>query len=177
MLIRRAVAEDADELTALAIRAVLELSSEFYSASQIESAAECITVPDDDLIADGTLFVAVVDGRIVGGGGWSKRRKLYTGSKNDAGFGAWLNPETEPARIRAFFVDPLFTRRGIARKLYGVCRDSVVREGFKRLELMATLPGVALYERLGFAAEESVELNLVDGTKLPAVRMGISLVD
>jgi hypothetical protein len=42
---------------------------------------------------------------------------------------------------------------------------------------MATLPGVPFYERLGFSAEASVELDLTDGTKLPAVRMGINLAD
>ncbi len=175
MLIRPAVSDDTDELAALASRAVAGLSSGFYDASQIQSASECITVPDADLIADGTMFVADVEGRIVGCGAWSKRKKLYTGSGAKAGSSAWLDPATDPARIRAFFVDPEFARQGIARKIYEACREGAVREGFTRLALMATLPGVPCYERLGFAAEQPVELDLTDGTNLPAVQMGISL--
>jgi GNAT superfamily N-acetyltransferase len=175
MLIRPAVAEDREALASLASRAVEGLSTGFYDAAQTRSAAECITIPDEDLISDGTLFVAVVEGRIVGCGAWSKHRKLYTGSGDAADSSAWLDPKIEPARIRAFFVDPEFARQGIARRIYEACQESAQLAGFKRFELMATLPGVPLYERLGFIAEESVELNLTDGTKLPAVRMGASL--
>ena len=173
MLIRPAAPDDLDQLAALASRSVASLSSGFYDAAQTQSAAECITVPDADLIADATLFVALIESRIVGCGAWSKRNKLYTGSGSKAGSSEWLDPTTEPARIRAFFVDPDFARQGIARRIYEACRESAMREGFKGFTLMATLPGVPFYERLGFVAEDSVELDLVDGIKLPAVRMGI----
>ncbi len=133
--------------------------------------------PTQILIADGTLFVAVIEGRVVGCGAWSKRQKLYTGSERQESGSAWLDPSKEPARIRAFFVDPDFARQGIARRLFRACQDDAVREGFKRFELMATLPGVPLYESLGFVADEAVDLDLVDGTKLPAVHMEISLVE
>jgi len=43
--------------------------------------------------------------------------------------------------------------------------------GFKRLELMATLPGEPLYRALGFAADERVDLELPDGVQVPLVRM------
>jgi GNAT superfamily N-acetyltransferase len=172
MVIRPVVPDDSDALAHLARRSVAGLSLGFYDADQTQSAAECITTPDADLIADGTMFVAVFEGRIVGCGAWSKRRKLYTGSAEKPGSSAWLDPAKEPARIRAFFVDPDFARQGIARKIYEACRDAAVHEGFERFELMATLPGVPFYERLGFSAEEAVELDLTDGSKLPAVRMG-----
>jgi hypothetical protein len=56
MIIRPAVLEDAEALAALASRAVAGLSLGFYDESQTQSASACITVPDADLIADGTLF-------------------------------------------------------------------------------------------------------------------------
>lgn len=177
MLLRKAVFGDLDELAALARRAVLGLSSGFYDSDQARSASDCITAPDTDLIADQTLFVAIVENRIVGCGGWSKRRKLYTGSAPAEGPCDWLDPETRPARIRAFFVDPNFARRGIARALYEACRDQALEAGFKRFELMATLPGVPFYENLGFISEGATNLELVDGKSLPAVGMGITLTD
>ena len=49
-----------------------------------------------------------------------------------------LDPNTEPARIRAFFVQPEWARRGLARTLYAECERAAREAGFARFELMAT---------------------------------------
>jgi GNAT superfamily N-acetyltransferase len=145
----------------------------FYSPAQTANAARYLTVPDEDLIADGTLYVAEIDGQLAGVGGWSGRRKLFTGSVGQELLREErLNPATEPARIRAFFVAGQFARRGVARRLYEVCEAAALSAGFRSLTLMATLPGVPLYRALGFEEGRRVEIELPDGTYLPGVEMG-----
>ena len=49
--------------------------------------------------------------------------------------------------------------------------DAARRAGFTKFELMATLPGVPLYERCGYAAVERAEIELPDGVRLGVVLM------
>ena len=55
------------------------------------------------------------------------------------------------------------------------CEAVARAAGFARTELMATLPGVPFYERLGYRALESVDHPLPDGSHAPFVRMGRAL--
>jgi GNAT superfamily N-acetyltransferase len=82
-----------------------------------------------------------------------------------------LDPRTEPARIRAFFVHPAWARRGLGRQLFDRCAADAADAGFRALELMATLPGEPLYRALGFREVERLDARLPDGTLLPVVRM------
>jgi GNAT superfamily N-acetyltransferase len=77
---------------------------------------------------------------VAAAGGWSARRTLYGGDQAKAADDPRLDPATEPARIRAFFVDPAWARRGLARRLYAACERAAVAAGFRRFELVATLP-------------------------------------
>jgi GNAT superfamily N-acetyltransferase len=82
-----------------------------------------------------------------------------------------LDPATEAARIRAFFVHPAFARRGIGSRILQACMDSARAAGFRRLSLAATLPGVPLYRAFGFEERERFEIPLPDGLALPVVQM------
>jgi GNAT superfamily N-acetyltransferase len=82
-----------------------------------------------------------------------------------------LDPATEPARIRAFFVHPQWARRGLARRLYGECARAAWAAGFRSFELMATRPGEPLYTALGFAVVERVVTPLPGGVEVPFARM------
>ena len=104
-------------------------------------------------------------------GGWSRRRTLYGGDQTKGAEDPLLDPSVEAARIRAFFVHPSQARRGLARRLYDACARAAHTAGFRRRELMATLPGVPLYEALGFHREEAVTLPMMGGVDLPLVRM------
>ena len=166
---------DVPELHRLVDASVRELSRGYYSEAEIASGLRHVFGPDTALIADRTYFVIEVDGVLAAAGGWSRRRTLYGGDQAKSGPDPLLDAATEPARIRAFFVEPRFARRGLARRLFAHCASEAAREGFSALELMATLPGVPLYLALGF---ESIELSapvLADGVALRLVRMRCSL--
>jgi hypothetical protein len=65
---------------------------------------------------------------------------------------SWLDPRSDAAKIRAFFVDPQVARRGLGRAILERSEGEAVRAGFSSFALMATLPGVPFYERCGYVA-------------------------
>lgn len=169
--IRPAQATEIPALEQLISRSVRGLSTGYYTPRQIESALRYVFGVDTQLVADGTYLVVEMDGQLAGCGGWSKRKTLYGGDQHKAGEDILLDPATDAARIRAFFVDPAFARRGVGRHLIQACEQAAQAAGFTRLELGATLPGVPLYEAVGYCAVENLSVPMPDGEALPIVRM------
>jgi ribosomal protein S18 acetylase RimI-like enzyme len=156
--------EETAALATLMRESMAGLGPGFYSPAETAAAERALTVPDETLIRDETQLVAEVDGVLAGTGGWSRRRKRFTGTPaEEALAGELLDPATEPARIRAFFVSPQFARRGIGRALCEACASAARAAGFRRLVLVATLPGVPLYRALGFEDLREEILELPDG--------------
>ncbi len=147
------------------------LSRGFYTDAQTEAAIRYIFGPDTRLITDGTYFVVEADGVLAGCGGWSRRRTLYGGDQMKAAEDPLLDPRTEAARIRAFFVHPDFARQGVGSAILDSCLDAARAAGFSRVELASTLPGVPFYRALGFEECEPLEAPMPDGTTLPIIRM------
>jgi predicted N-acetyltransferase YhbS len=175
--IRSARRDDIPRIERLIERSVRGLSAAHYDAAQIESALRFMFGVDSQLVDDGTYHVIEVEGALAAAGGWSRRRTLFGGDQWKHGADEPLDPAREPARIRAFFVDPAWSRRGLGRSLFDACRRDAVEAGFGRLELMATLPGEPLYRALGFTADERIELALPDGVRVPLVRMSRPIGD
>jgi GNAT superfamily N-acetyltransferase len=169
--LRLATSDDIPELRQLIEASVRGLSVTHYNARQIESALVHVFGVDTQLIDDGTYFVAEANGEIAGCGGWSRRRTLYGGDQMKAEADPLLDPVTDAARIRAFFIHPRYARRGIGTLIIKACEDAAREAGFSRLELMATLPGLPLYEARGYTVIERVESVLPDGERLPLARM------
>lgn len=171
--LRQARREDLPALHALVERAARALNARDYGAQQIESALRYGYGQDTlDLIEEGTYSVAEAQGRIVGAGGWSRRRASYPGERAEAMVGATpLDPRTDAAHIRAFFVHPEWARRGIGRRLLMACETAARTAGFTRLALMATRTGEPLYAKVGFIVLERIGLALADGTVFPCAKM------
>jgi GNAT superfamily N-acetyltransferase len=173
--LRLAEPSDIPALDVLIPAAARSLSAGFYSEPQIESAIRYIFGPDTQLIQDRTFYVATVGSAIIGCGGWSQRRTLFGGDQAKSSSDPRLDPRVDPARIRAFFVDSRWARRGVGRAILDACSNAARHAGFRALELVATLPGEPLYRAGGFQALERFELQLPDGVELPVVRMARSL--
>jgi GNAT superfamily N-acetyltransferase len=149
-----------------------ELFPLFYDERQTASAVEHVTVVDRRLIEDGTYFaIEAGGGEVVACGGWSKRAKLYTGSGDAAGDARLLDPRTEPAHVRAMFVRPDWTRRGLGTLILEACEEAARAEGFSTLDLLATLPGEPLYAHFGFREVAREDAVMPDGCALPCVAM------
>ena len=148
-----------------------QLGRNHYNDAQIEAALARVFGVDTNLIEDGTYFVAEIDGQLAGCGGWSKRKNLYGGDQYSARDAGYLDPESEPARIRAFFIHPDHARKGIGRALLSHCEREAQEHGFCALELMATLPGIEFYRSCGFKEIGNFVLDLTKDVKLELVPM------
>lgn len=174
--IRIATLEDLPALAELIPLAVRELSVGYYSPDQIEAANRYIFGPDTRLIEDGTYYIALAGDQLVGAGGWGKRKTLFGGDQMKGEQDPLLDPATEPARLRAFYVHPEWARKGIASRIVESCFDSARRHGFREVELLATLPGVPLYLHFGFQNIQPMDVTMPNGLALPCVVMRRSLV-
>jgi len=153
------------------------LQAQHYSPTQIEGALTSIYGVDSQLIADGTYFAveaAREDGaetEIVACGGWSRRKTLYGGDQFSGREDSLLDPAYDAAKIRAFFVHPRWARQGIGSLILETCEKAALDAGFTRLEMGATLSGVAFYRAKGYEAVENQSVPLSNGEVLPIVKM------
>src|ERR1700716_2119859 len=111
--LRVATLEDREALRELINRSARELSKSDYRAEQVEGALQGTFGVDSQLILDATYFAVEAGAAIVGCGGWSNRRTLFGGDKRAERDSGVLDPWRDPAKIRAFFVDPAHARKGI----------------------------------------------------------------
>jgi GNAT superfamily N-acetyltransferase len=169
--LRKATAEDHPKLTALIARSARKLSTGDYRPEQVEGALRGAFGVDTQLIADGTYFVVEAEGALVACGGWSFRRTLFGSDSGPGRDAAELDPAVEPARIRAFFVDPEHARRGLGTLLLNHCEAAAAARGFTRCEMMATLPGQKLYEVRGYRPMGYVKHELAPGLHIEFVPM------
>jgi putative acetyltransferase len=145
--LRKAAAADTETIHELHLRSVRQLCREAYSPEIIEGWLQD-RAPRGYLpgIQQGEMYVAEIDGRIVGFG------------------------HAVPGQIEAIFVHPAFGRRGIGSKLmeYGVKMAAAGTTGTIKIE--STLNAHPLYEKFGFKVfrEMLVKRNNV---AIPALEM------
>lgn len=168
--LRKAVIADAASLERLIDDAVRGLSPA-YTDVQIEAALGTAFGLDRTLIADGTYFVAEAGAQIVGCGGWSRRRTLFGGDREPGRQSDLLDATRDAARIRAFFVQPDWARKGIGRALLTRCEAEARTHGFAAAELVATVAGRELYRALGYVAADPIEHRLTDDVSIQFIAM------
>ncbi|ANY19187.1 Acetyltransferase (GNAT) family protein [Tsuneonella dongtanensis] len=173
--IRTATMDDLPAISAVMERAIAELQKPFLDAEQIAASRRSMGL-DTQLVADGTYFCVEVDGALAGCGGWSRRATLYGGNHStETRDDRLLDPATEPARIRAMYTDPAFTRRGIGRLILDSCEEAARAAGFRRLEMMATAAGEPLYSACGYHVVQRVDRMASDGVAVPGAVMAKDL--
>ncbi len=179
---------DVPALQALLRESVSVLGASYYTSNQISSALAHVFGVDTQLILDRTYFIAEAEGQVAGSGGWSKRKTLFGGDQAKAGRteaaitewldsapDALLDPATDAARIRAFYVHPQWSRKGIGSLILKSCEEAAGTAGFHHVELAATLPGVPFYLDRGYEKAEEILIEMPGGESLPTFRMTRSL--
>ena len=170
--IRAATGDDIPELQKLITESVSRLSASYYTSRQIESGLQHVFGVDTQLILDGTYFIAESKNQILGAGGWSKRKTLFGGDQRKSNDNdPLLDPATEAARIRAFYIYSRYSRRGVGTMILQACEDAARRAGFKSVELAATLPGEPFYLARGYRKCEEILIDTPDGQSLATFRM------
>ncbi len=168
---RVAVPDDLDALREVMRKSIETLQDDFLSPEQVAASHKVMGL-DAQLVRDGTYFIVESGKRIAGCGGWSWRSTLYGGDDSMvAREPRALDPKTEPARIRAMYTDPGFTRQGVGRLVLQLCEDAARAAGFTSATMMATMAGVPLYRACGYAEAEAPITANIDGVAVPLVRM------
>lgn len=172
---RLAQLDDLDALRALMRRSIEQLQQGFLTPEQVRASHKVMGL-DSQLVRDQTYFIVEKQGVIAGCGGWSWRATLFGGDDSVvARQPAPLDPATDAARIRAMYTDPAFTRQGVGGLIMDLCESAARARGFRRVEMMATLAGVPLYEARGYAPIEHFSSAPIDGVVVPLIRMGKDL--
>jgi GNAT superfamily N-acetyltransferase len=153
--------------------AIGELQREFLTPEQIASSRTIMGL-DTQLIEDGTYFVVEHQHTLAGCGGWSRRATMYGGDASPGRSAALLDPAKDPARVRAMYTHPTFVRKGIGRLILTLCEEAARAEGFRRVELVATMAGEPLYRACGYEPVEPL-VDARGGAGVPLLRMTKSL--
>jgi putative acetyltransferase len=152
--IRRATDDDREGVHMVHVRAIREVCSRSYSASQIAAWA-CLLSPDS--------YVAVVrEGFLV----------VAEGADGIAGFGQL---DQKSGEVEAVYVLPGLQGKGIGGALLRSLEDAARAAGLKKLHLSATLNAVSFYERSGYVGEGPIVHRLATGVELQCLRMSKEL--
>lgn len=164
--IRLAVAEDVTTIEALIARSIRALHAGSYGDDVIEEAIAHAYGVDWQLVRDRTYFVVEAQSQVVGAGGWSYRQTLAGARGPDGAEPSTLDPLTEAARIRAFYIDPTFARQGLGRQLLQASETAALQAGFTAAELTATLPAITFYAAAGYRSIGPYDMGLPNGSVL-----------
>ncbi len=174
---RLAQLEDIAALRAMMRRSIEQLQSDFLTPEQVRASHGLMGL-DSQLVRDQTYFIVEKQGRIAGCGGWSWRATLFGGDDSVVEREpAPLDPMTDAARIRAMYTDPAFARQGVGTLIMELCERAAGACGFRRMEMMATLAGVPLYQARGYVPIEHLAPAPIDGVAVPMIRMARDLAD
>jgi GNAT superfamily N-acetyltransferase len=176
--IRIALETDIPALHVLIEASVRGLQVADYTPAQIEGALGTALGLDTQLIRDQTFFVVeapLTEGsseqKLVGCGGWSKRKTLFGSDHTSLREPDLLDPATDAARIRAIFVHPAVARRGLGSLILSHVEAAAQGAGFRRFEMGSTLTGFPLYRIRGYVEVERVTIPLWNGESVVVIRM------
>jgi GNAT superfamily N-acetyltransferase len=167
--IRPATPADAEAIRLLHRASLWGLGPFAYSLREIDSIVRHVQTLDPELLASGRYYVAELGGELAGTGGWSDDTQLHPSMRPANANG--LFSITPSAKMRAIFVSPKFARMGVGRAILAHTEGEACAAGFAKAELLATLSGVRLGERAGYASLGRVRLPLADGTLIDLVHM------
>jgi GNAT superfamily N-acetyltransferase len=168
---RHATPDDMPALERLMEAAIRILLREHLTPEEVAASFSVMGL-DTQLIDDETYYVLESDGRIAGCGGWSRRATLFGGNHTAGRSEALLDPARDAARVRAMYTHPDFARRGVGRMILALCEAEAAKEGFRRVELAATMGGLPLYRACGYVDIEPFREPTPSGVSVPLVRMG-----
>ncbi len=151
--LRLAAQHDAVQIGDLITLSARAVGGQDYAAAEIEGALTGAFGVDTQLLRDQTYFVVEYGDLLVAAGGWSRRRTLFGSDSRSEREPALLDPATDGARIRAFFVHPDHLRLGLGTAILSASEAAARAEGFSAFELMATRTGRPMYVRYGYAGD------------------------
>ncbi len=150
--LRIAVPEDSEAIRALMNLSIHQLQQGYLTPEQVAASAASMGL-DTQLIEDRTYFTVWCDDGLAGCGGWSRRATLYGGNHSAGRDISLLDPARDRARIRAMYTHPDHVGKGIGRMVIEAGEAAARAEGFKVLEMAATMAGKPFYLKCGYVIE------------------------
>lgn len=155
---RMARPDDLPAIRALHADAWRRLARADYTAAQIESFIRQGTM-DTSLVTSGRYYVLEQQGTLLACAGWQR----------DEG----VDLPVPTALVRAVYVHPDRARCGLGRLMMKHVHSMARQAGCRTLRLTATLTGVPLYRKLGYAETARVHWPLPGGLSLAARDMAL----
>ncbi|KAI4644969.1 hypothetical protein J4E93_005768 [Alternaria ventricosa] len=166
---RPATPADIPALQSMIASSLRSLGKGYYTDAELDGSIGYLFGPDSVLIKDQTYYILHPLNQpltICACGGWSFRKTLYGGDSapSPLRMPEKRDPAVDRASIRAIFTSPQYARKGLGTMMMRYC-EARAREGkpdetdgFKTLEMGATLSGVQLYERCGYVRSGRVDV-------------------
>lgn len=169
--LRLATPDDIPELQILMEAAIRVLLRRHLPEDEVAASFSVMGL-DTQLIDDTTYYVVEANRRLAGCGGWSRRATLFGGNHTAGRSEALLDPARDAARVRAMYTHPDFARKGVGRMILSCCELAAAKEGFRKVELAATMSGLPLYRTCGYLDIEPFREPTPSGVSVPLVKMG-----
>lgn len=156
--IRRANPSDLPDIRRLQAAALRGFARRSHGDEVIESLIPYIGAFDAELVADGTFFVAEIEGEAVACGGWSVREPGFmVGEPRRRGINLPTQPgDIDVPHLHGVFVHPLFIRNGIGSALLDRIDNDLRVQGFARARLAATLSAEGFFAGRGWRRHGAV---------------------
>lgn len=161
--IRIAGAADASAVRQVLAASYPVLMANAYDDALLARALPLMTLANPRLLGSGTYYLAEVDGKPVGCGGWTRE---------EPGSGLVV---PGVAHIRHFGVAEHFVGRGVGRVLYERCAADARKSGVQRLDCYSSLNGEAFYSALGFKVVRPVDVPMGADLNFPSLYMSLAI--
>jgi GNAT superfamily N-acetyltransferase len=166
LTIRKARASELPRLADLVARSFRGLGAGHYTSAEIEGALQHRLIRVDPQLVDaGTYFVAELNGEPVGCGGWSDVLPTLP----------QLPLPWPRAEVRAMFVLPEHSGRGVGRALLTAAERAIAESGRDRAWLVATESGLGFYRAAGYTPLSSHAVPIPGGGQLKVTAMARAL--
>ena len=150
--IRRANPSDLDDIRRLQAAALRGFARRVHGPEVVESLIPRIGDFDAELVADGTFFLAEIEGEAVACGGWSVREPSFMGSEIELP----VTSGVDVPHLHGVFVHPLFVGHGIGSVLLEKIDADLRAQGFARARIAATLAAEGFFARRGWRRQGAV---------------------
>lgn len=171
VLVRLAYLTDMPQLLKLQYRAGQTMIAGQYGPEEMEYFLQHIGAVDVRMVAEGRFYVAEIDDRIVGCGGWwptERRPEVHRLGGLSAEPGAMVE---RTATVRALYVDPSERHHGVAQRIAEAIRRAARSQNIYRFEVLSPLPSEGFFIELGYRSVEQFNMTLPQGLEIPLVHM------
>ena len=177
--IRSAVRGEETRIASFQAESLRMLACGAYTPAVIDQFIADVGTMPADLISSGRLFVLESQGEIVATGGWCWRQAngeptSHRPAPNDDAddpeqVSVRRGNDGTVAEITAIYVDPIYTRTGLASWLLGSLEADIARTGINTVRIAATLNGLPLCQRNGYRPYRIMSLRLSSGAAFATI--------